>query len=94
MHVERETYSEKGLGFTLQHIDGLHLCVYKYTLMDGSSYILLPQDITNKKAVINPQNTDQECFKWTIMAKYVMGYNKNRVRINYSNEEYPYTLPV
>ncbi|XP_025412540.1 uncharacterized protein LOC112685006 [Sipha flava] len=58
---EEDEYIGKGSGFTLECIDGLFLCVYKYTPMGGSSYIKLPDDIRNKKAVINPQNTDQQC---------------------------------
>ena len=30
----------------------------------GSSYLLLPDWIEKKKAIINPQNNDEECFKW------------------------------
>ena len=37
-------------------------------LTRGSSYIDLPEWIQNKKAVINPQNKDEECFKWTVTA--------------------------
>ena len=33
----------------------------------GSSYIELPEWLKSKKAVINPQNKDEECFKWTVI---------------------------
>ena len=36
--------------------------------MRGSSYIKVPAWIASKKAVINPQNTDEECFKWAVIA--------------------------
>ncbi|KAF0745170.1 Uncharacterized protein FWK35_00021794 [Aphis craccivora] len=55
--------------------------------MGGSSYIPLPFDIKNKKAIINPQNSDQQCFKWAIIAKYVMGNNKTIVTENYTSHE-------
>jgi len=96
---EEDVYTSKGSGFTLQSIDGLLLGVYKYTPMGGSSYIPLPNEIKHKKAVINPQNTDQQCFKWAILAKYVTGNNKNLVLENYTSLEERYnfsdlTLPT
>ncbi|XP_026815430.1 uncharacterized protein LOC113555237 isoform X2 [Rhopalosiphum maidis] len=89
---EEDVYTSKGSGFTLQSIDGLGLGVYKYTPMGGSSYIPLPNDIKNKKAVINPQNSDQNCFKWSILAKHVLGNNKNLVAENYTSHEEKYNF--
>jgi len=68
---EEEEYKSCGSGFILESIDGLLLSLYKYTPMGGSSYIVLPAYIDRKRATINPQNTDQECFKWAILAKHV-----------------------
>lgn len=48
-----------------------------------SSYMPLPFNINNKKAVINPQNNDDQSFKWAILAKHVTGNNKHRVNNNY-----------
>ncbi|XP_060855073.1 uncharacterized protein LOC132932727 [Metopolophium dirhodum] len=76
---EQDEYTSKGSGFTLQCIDGLMLGVYKYTPIGGSSYIQLPDAIENKKATINPQNMDMQCFKWAILAKHVTGENKCRI---------------
>ncbi|KAL4152936.1 hypothetical protein QTP88_000769 [Uroleucon formosanum] len=89
---EEDVYTSKGSGFTLQSIDGLLLGVYKYTPMAGSSYIPLPNDIKNKKAVINPQNTDQQCFKWAILARHVSGKVKNQVAENYTSYEEKYNF--
>ena len=36
-------------------------------LTRGSSYLPLPDWIEKKKAIINPQNEDEECFKWTVI---------------------------
>ena len=36
-------------------------------LTRGSSYLPLPDYIAKRKAVINPQNGDEECFKWAII---------------------------
>ncbi|XP_016659533.1 uncharacterized protein LOC107883636 [Acyrthosiphon pisum] len=67
---EKDDYSGRGSGFSLESIDGLLLAVYKYTPLGGSSYIELPTYIDRKRGTINPQNTDQECFKWAILARH------------------------
>ena len=43
----------------------LHLDVnfHQLNLIRGRSYVPLPDYIANRKAVINPQNDDSECFK-------------------------------
>lgn len=77
--AEEETYCSRGSGFMLQSFDGLLLGVYKFTPMSGSSYIELPKSIADKWAIINSENNNQQCFKWTILAKHVTGENKFRV---------------
>lgn len=84
---EEDIYTGKGSGFSLQSIDGLLLGVYKYTPMGGSSYISLPNDIKNKKAVINVQNTDQQCFKWALLTKYVDNVHS---LVQFTSEEHRY----
>jgi hypothetical protein len=90
--AEEETYCSRGSGFTLQSIDGLLLGVYKYTPMSGSSYIELPKSIADKRAIIHPENNDQQCFKWAILAKHVTGENKFRVGRNYTDHEDKYSF--
>ncbi|KAF0688884.1 Uncharacterized protein FWK35_00037150, partial [Aphis craccivora] len=90
--AEQDEYSSKGSGYTLQCIDGLLLGVYNYTPMSASSYIPLPDFIEKKKAIINPQNSDQQCFKWAILAKHVSGNNKNQVAENYITHEEKYNF--
>ena len=41
---------------------------HQLNLMRGSSYLPLPDWLAHKKAIINPKNEDQECFKWTVIA--------------------------
>ena len=35
--------------------------------MRGSSYLPLPNWLAHRKAIINPKNEDQECFKWAVI---------------------------
>src|SRR6218665_2479926 len=37
-----------------------------YKPLKGSSYISLPVELANKKAIINMKNDDNECFKWCV----------------------------
>lgn len=89
---EKDDYSGRGSGFSLESIDGLLLAVYKYTPLGGSSYIELPVYIDRKRGTINPQNTDQQCFKWAILARHVTGTAVYRVRQNYTQHEDKYNF--
>ena len=55
-------------GFTLDKIMHLYINFHRLALTRGGSYIELPKWIKSKKAVINPQNKDEECFKRAIIA--------------------------
>ena len=92
LRTEEDIYTSKGSGFTLEKIDGLLLAVYHYTPMGGSSYIELPTFILNKNAIINPQNKDDQCFKWAVLARHVTGINRYRVGENYSEHEEKYNF--
>ncbi|VVC35251.1 Zinc finger C2H2-type, partial [Cinara cedri] len=81
---EEDIYQGRGSGFSLQSIDGVLLGVYKYTPMEGYSYIPLPTDIMNKRAIIDPQNNDEKCFKWAILAKHVTDIHRERVNEKYT----------
>ncbi|KAL4142028.1 hypothetical protein QTP88_004560 [Uroleucon formosanum] len=102
---EKDDYTGRGSGFTLESIDELLVAVYKYTLMGGSSYIELPAYIDRKRATINPQNIDHECFKWAILArhvtenlsdkyKYCVGENYKKHEDKYNFEGITYPTPL
>jgi len=93
LQAEEDCYAGKYSGFSLSCIDGLLLGVYEYTPMGGSSYLPLPESILNRKAVVNPQNIDRQCFKWAILAKHVFN-DRTRVGTNYSREEHRYDFSV
>ena len=54
--------------FTLDKIMHLYINFHKLVLTRGSSYNELPEWMKSKKAVINSQNKDEECFKWAVIA--------------------------
>ena len=41
---------------------------HQLNLMRGSSYLPLPDWLGRKKAIVNPHNDDEECFKWSVIA--------------------------
>ena len=42
-------------------------------LMRGSSYFPLPDWLARKKAIVNPHNDDEECFKWSVITAEKVG---------------------
>ena len=54
--------------FVFDEVLYLDFNFHQLNLTRGSSYLPLPDFIAKRKAVINPQNGDEECFKWGIIA--------------------------
>ena len=40
---------------------------HQLNLMRGSSYLPSPDWLVSKKAIVNPHNDDEECFKWLVI---------------------------
>ena len=51
----------------------LDINFHQLNLMRGSSYLPLPDWLGRKKAIVNPHNDDQECFKWSVIAAENIG---------------------
>ena len=68
-HIKTQTENPKfpESGFSLDKIMHLYINFHRLPLTRGSSYTELPGWIKSKKAVINPQNKDEECFKWAVV---------------------------
>ena len=45
----------------------LHVNFHQLNLTRGSSYLPLPDWLASKKAIVNPHNDDEECFKWSVI---------------------------
>ena len=61
-------FAQAGYGWTLQQNHSLILEMDTYEPLQESSYIELPKDIHDTKAVVNIKKEDLECFKWSILA--------------------------
>ena len=69
--------------------------------MRGSSYLPLPDWLVRKKAIVNPHNNDEECFKWSVIAVEKVGMkdpqrvsNLRKFKDNYgwSGSEFPVSI--
>ena len=74
---------------------------YQLNLMRGSSYLPLPDWLARKKAIVNPHNDDEECFKWSVIAAENVGMkdsqcvsNLRKFKDNYdwSGLEFPVSI--
>ena len=59
-------YQKEGSGWQLYSIKGLDISIVKFNPLNGSGYSKLPKFISDKKAVINMKNDDDQCFKWAV----------------------------
>ena len=70
-------------GFSLDKIMHLYIDFHRLALTRGSSYIELLKWLKSDKVVIDPQNKDEECFKWAIIAAlHQEEINKDHQRIS------------
>ena len=54
--------------FVFDEVMHMDVDFHRLNLMRGSSYLPLPDWLAKKKAIINPKNSDLECFKWAVIA--------------------------
>ena len=68
--------------FVFDRVLHMDIDFHRLNLTRGSSYVPLPDWLIKKKAMINPKNSDMECFKWAIIAAMKweeIGNNPERV---------------
>ncbi|XP_064641345.1 uncharacterized protein LOC135496134 [Lineus longissimus] len=88
MLKELKNLIQKGSGWKFLEVTKIELHTVKYQPLSGSSYIPLPKQIQRKKAVINVQNTDQLCFRYSVEAA-LLNIPKNTERVaNYNRPEF------
>ena len=80
------------------HKIDLSLATYKPLKGSNSTFIKLPNKIKNKRACINIDNADLECFKWSILAairpsntnkQKVSSYKKYEHEFNFTGIKFP-----
>ena len=63
-----DVFERNGSGWVLSHLVALDTSVWELDPLRASNHHRLPQWVINKRAVRNIQNTDNECFKWAVIA--------------------------
>ena len=82
MAQQIENPSLRNSKFVFDRVLHMDIDFHRLNLMRGSSYVLLPDWLMKKKAIINPKNSDMECFKWAVIAAMnwkEIGNNPERV---------------
>ena len=75
-------FEARGSELVLQRIKCLYVRTSPYTPVVGSSYRDIRDWIKNKKAVINPKNDNNECFKYAVLINMFpdkLGAHKERI---------------
>ena len=75
-----EAYRENGSGWYFKEVEKLEIHTVEYNPTKGSSYISLPNWISNKKAIVNIKNKDEKCFLWCIL-RYLHPKERDEERI-------------
>ena len=57
----------EGSGWTFVEVENLELHTIRWDPLNTGSYIPLDSYLANKKSLINMQNEDEECFKWSVL---------------------------
>ena len=64
--VNMANYQKEGSNLQFEKVIELVVPFARYEPLRGSSFIPLPSKLKNKKAIVNMQNEDEECFKWCV----------------------------
>ena len=75
-----EVYQKNGSGWYFKEVVQLEIHIVEYNPTKGSSYIPLPDWISNKKAIVNIENKDEKCFLWCIL-RYLRPREDNDSRL-------------
>lgn len=90
-----------GSGWTLHRINKLDVNYNKFSHFSGSSYIPLPKSIQNKRAIVNVENNDNQCFRWAILSKIhqvkkhverLSNYERFKNELNFDGIEFPVSV--
>ncbi|GFT43648.1 uncharacterized protein NPIL_360211 [Nephila pilipes] len=82
-------FENRGSGWEFQEVLKHELKTAVYKPLAAASYITLPPKLRTKKAILNIQNEDQQCFLWCVLAHlHPTQVNANRVStyLKFQNE--------
>ena len=68
MYQQIENPALRDSKFVFDGVIHMDIDFHRLNLTRGSSYMPLPDWLARKGAIINPKNSDMECFKWAVIA--------------------------
>ena len=97
-----KTREAEGSGWRFEEVIKLVLHTTRWDPVNAGSYIELPQELKNRKAIINMKNQDDKCFMWCVLralnpkdknAERIDNDLKNKVNtLNMEGIQYPVSL--
>lgn len=90
-----------GSGWVVSKIEKMFVDIARYQPLAGRSYLPLPDYLKVKKAIVNVQNTDDQCLKWALLsalhpavrhAQRVSKYLPYSQELDFSGVDFPATL--
>ena len=93
-----DEFVQNGSGWVFDVFKDLEVTFMRFICLSGSSYIKAPTYPRNKHALVNVENYDQACFKWSILSalhptdknlQRVSKYTKYENELDDSNLVYP-----
>ena len=82
----------EGSGWVFVEIENLTLHTSIWDPLKASSYIKLPKELKNKKAIINMKNKDDKCFMWCVLRALNPSKDKHPSRIDKDLKSKEHTL--
>ena len=82
----------EGSGWVFVEVENLTLHTVIWDPLKASSYIKLPKELKNKKAIINMKNEDDKCFLWCVLRALNPSKDKNPSRIDKNLKSKEHTL--
>ena len=68
MHQQIENPALRDSKFVFDGLIYMNINFHRLNLTRGSNYMPLPDWLARKGAIINPKNSDMECFKWAVIS--------------------------
>src|SRR5437867_10815313 len=73
-------FMDNGSDYVVENLEKLEIYTCTYNPVGGSSYIVLPKFLADKKCIINVRNYDDRCFEYSILAQlYPVKNHKNKI---------------
>ena len=74
-------FLDEGSEWRFHSVIKLELRTVSYKPLRGETWMPLPKELADKKAIINMQNKDNKCFLWCVL-RYLYPDNKNPQRLD------------